>query len=181
MDAVTLVRRLHQHRTWANHQLLAAAEKLSEEQLRRAFPIGQGSLWKTLCHLYAAEYIWLDALEGQDQSLAPGDVAGKLPGNQEGDHAARTLAELATRWVELDDRWQQYLETLTDDALDETIYKVRSTGGRYEFRRADILIHVCTHAHYTVAQANNMLRHAGAESIPDPMVITLARSERAIG
>jgi uncharacterized damage-inducible protein DinB len=177
MEAVTLVRRLHHHRTWANRQLLAAAQELADEHLRRELPIGQGSLWKTLCHLHAAEYVWLDALLGKDQSLAPGDVAGKLPGNQEGENAVKTLAELDTRWAELDGRWGQYLESLTNEQLDEIIYKVRSTGGRYAFRRADILVHVCTHAHYTVAQANNMLRHVGAKSIPDPMMITLARSE----
>ncbi len=149
--------------------------------MRREFPIGQGSLWKTLCHLYAAEYVWLDALQGKDQSLAPGDVAGKLPGNQEGENAVKTLAELGTRWAELDGRWQAYLESLTNEQLDDVIYKVRSTGGRYAFRRADILVHVCTHAHYTVAQANNMLRHAGATSIPDPMMITLVRSEPPLG
>ena len=176
-----MIRRLHQHRTWANHRLLDAADTLSDEQLRRVFPIGQGSIWKTLLHLYAAEYVWLDALEGRAQSLAPGDVAGKLPGNQEGDNPITTLAELRRRWTELDARYEEYLNKLTDAELDDKVNKVRTSGERFVFRRADILIHICTHAHYTIAQANNMLRHAGAESIPDPMMITLARSEPGIG
>ncbi len=181
MNSTAVIRRLHQHRAWANYRLLDAAGPLSDEQLRRAFPIGQGSLWKTLLHLYAAEYVWLDALLGHEQSLAPGDMAGKLPGNQEGDNPIASLAELRSRWSELDNRYEEYLDKLTDQQLDDKVNKVRTSGERFVFRRADILIHVCTHAHYTVAQANNMLRHAGAESIPDPMVITLARSEPAIG
>lgn len=181
MNSTAVIRRLHQHRAWANHRLLDAAETLSDQQLRQAFPIGQGSLWKTLLHLYAAEYVWLDALLGKEQSLAPGDVAGKLPGNQEGENPIAMLAELRRRWTELDARYEEYLIKLTDAELDDKVNKVRTSGERFVFRRADILIHICTHAHYTIAQANNMLRHAGAVTIPDPMVITLARSEPAIG
>jgi uncharacterized damage-inducible protein DinB len=167
MNSTAVIRRLHQHRAWANHRLLDAAETLSDEQLRQAFPIGQGSLWKTLLHLYAAEYVWLDALEGHERSLAPGDVAGKLPGNQEGENPITSLAELRQRWTELDERYGEYLSRLTDQQLDDKVNKVRTSGECFVFRRADILIHVCMHAHYTVAQANNMLRHAGAESISD--------------
>src|SRR5262245_66447311 len=69
VDAVALVRRLHQHRSWVNEKLLAAAALLSDEQLRRPFPIGQGSVWKTLLHLYAGEYVWLEALEGNEDPV----------------------------------------------------------------------------------------------------------------
>jgi uncharacterized damage-inducible protein DinB len=181
MNSTTVIRRLHQHRAWANHRLLDAADALSDEQLRQSFPVGQGSLWKTLLHLYAAEYVWLEALRGKPESLAPGDVAGKLPGNQEGEHSIPSLAQLRQHWAELDARYEAYLNTLTDAALDDQVNKVRTSGERFVFRRSDVLLHICTHAHYTIAQANNMLRHAGAASIPDPMVITLARSEPAIG
>ncbi len=54
MNAVELLRRLHQHRAWVNANLLAAAETLSHEQLQSEFRIGQGSIWKSLLHLYAA-------------------------------------------------------------------------------------------------------------------------------
>ena len=40
-----------------------------------------------------------------------------------------------------------------------------------------MLLHLCTHAQYTVAQAVNMLRQAGAEALPDVMLISLARQE----
>jgi uncharacterized damage-inducible protein DinB len=177
MNAVEPLRRLHQHRAWVNEQLLESAGKLSEQQLKRAFPIGQGSIWKSLLHLYAAEYVWLDALHGREQSVAPGDVPGKLPGNQQGEGAIATLEELKTAWRQSEARWRKYLDELVPERLADAVYKVRSTGGRFAFRRLDILLHVCTHAQYTVAQVVNMLRHAGADSLPDVMLITLARSE----
>jgi uncharacterized damage-inducible protein DinB len=57
MNAINLIQRLHQHRAWVNENLLAAATALSDDQLRQEFQIGQGSIWKSLLHLYAAEFV----------------------------------------------------------------------------------------------------------------------------
>lgn len=166
---------------WVNHRLLEAARPLTDAQLRQPFVIGQGSVWKTLTHLLAAEYVWLEALLGNEGPLLPGDVRGKLPGNQEGKGAIASLDELAARWRELDDRWNDCLNSLTDDALDETVYKTTSSGGgqRFGTSRADVLLHVCTHAQYTTAQLVNMLRQLGLTQFPETMLISLARQEAA--
>jgi uncharacterized damage-inducible protein DinB len=179
MNATQLVRRLHQHRIWVNHKLLGAARQLAPEALTKSLAIGQGSIWKSLVHLYGAEFVWLEALEGRETALAKGDVAGKLPGNQEGPDKIASLDELAQLWRELDRRWQGYLEHLTDAALNDDVSKVSSQGVRRILKRSDILLHVCTHAHYTTAQVVNMLRQLGASPLPDPMLITLAREEAA--
>jgi uncharacterized damage-inducible protein DinB len=166
---------------WVNHQLLEAAQSLTEEQLRRPLPIGQGSVWKTLSHLLAAEYVWLEALGGNDDPLLPGDLPGRLPGNQEGAGAVASLDELRAKWRELDDRWNNYLRTLTDDSLNEIVYKISTSSGfgkRHGTRRADVLLHVCTHAQYTTAQLVNMLRQLHVTSLPDAMLISMARGEK---
>lgn len=180
MTASNLIRRLHQHRMWVNHCLLEAVRSLSEEQLRQPFAIGQGTVWKTLTHLLAADYVWLEALLGNETPVMPGDVTGRLPGNQEGEGALRSLNELVSRWHELDQRWNLYLGTLTDDALDHLIYKTSTSSGlgkRYGTRRAEVLLHVCTHAQYTTAQMMNMLRQLGVSPLPEVMLISLARME----
>ncbi len=182
MNGAELIRRLHEHRTWVNHRLLDAAQSLSEEALRRQMPIGQGSIWKSLLHLYAAEYVWLAALLGDEAPLVPGDAPGKIPGNQQAAGSMTSLAELESKWRELDARWQTYLASLTDVDLDALVFKVSSLQKtRAASRRGDILLHVCTHAQYTTAQVINMLRHVGADSLPDPMLITMARQEAAAG
>jgi uncharacterized damage-inducible protein DinB len=48
---------------------------------------------------------------------------------------------------------------------------------RFGSRRADVMLHVCTHAQYTTAQVVNMLRQIGVEKLPDVMLIALARQE----
>jgi uncharacterized damage-inducible protein DinB len=177
MNAVELLQRLHQHRTWVNSNLLAAAAALSDEQLRSAFQIGQGSIWKSLLHLYAAENVWLEALLGNEAFLVPGDLPGKIPGNQQGEGGVTGLDDLRQKWSALDQRWVGYLAALTPAALQEVVYRRSSLGQRFGTRRSDVLLHVCTHAHYTAAQVINMLRHAGVEKLPETMLISLARHE----
>jgi uncharacterized damage-inducible protein DinB len=182
MDAVDLLKRLHQHRAWVNGNLLNAAAQMSDEQLRSLFEIGQGSIWRSLVHLYAAEYVWLEALLGNDDPLVQGDVPGKIPGNQQGEGKITGLDELRQKWSALEQRWVEYLASLKPDALNELVYKKIASSGwgkRFGTRRGDVLLHVCTHAQYTTAQVVNMLRQAGAEKLPDVMLISLARQEGA--
>ncbi len=179
MSPTPLIQRCHQDRHWAKQQILAVAEQLTEHQLQRSFEIGQGSIWKSLTHLYAAEYVWLEALNGNETPLTPGDAAGQLPGNQQGEGAMVSLSELTIRWAKLDEQWNTYLDTLTQNSLSKFVYKVSSTSGqRQRTQVSDILIHICTHAQYTIAQIVNMMRHAGAGSLKDTMLITLARQEQ---
>lgn len=177
MNAVELLQRLHQHRAWVNGNLLTAAATLSDEQLWSAFPIGQGSVWKSLLHLYAAEYVWLETLLGNEGFLVPGDLPGKIPGNQQGEGGIAGLNDLRQKWAALEQRWIGYLASLTPPALEEVVNRKSSSGQRFGTRRSDVLLHVCTHAHYTAAQVVNMLRHVGVEKLPDTMLISLARQE----
>jgi uncharacterized damage-inducible protein DinB len=176
MNAVELLQRLHQHRGWVNSNLLAAAAILSDEQLQAAFQIGQGSIWKSLVHLYAAEYVWLEALLGNEAFVVPGDLPGKIPGNQQGEGGITGFDDLRQKWSSLDHRWVGYLASLTPSSIQEVVYRKGSLG-RFGTRRSDVLLHVCTHAHYTAAQVVNMLRHAGMEKLPETMLISLARKE----
>jgi uncharacterized damage-inducible protein DinB len=182
MDAISLLQRLHQHRAWVNGKLQDAAGQLSDEQLYAQFAIGQGSVWKSLLHLCAAEHVWLETLKGNEQGLFPGDAPGQIPGNQQGEGRIADLADLRQRWAALDDRWTAYLASLSPEALDEVVYRTRTKDGatmRLSVRRGDALLHVCTHAHYTAAQAVNMLRQNGVAKLPEIMLMAMARMDAA--
>ncbi|WP_146506828.1 DinB family protein [Thalassoglobus neptunius] len=170
--------RLHRHRMWSNHRILKSTGSLTKDQLHTPFPIGQGTVWKTLTHLQAGEYVWLEALLGNDSPVFPGDISNQLPGNQNGVNPISTHTELMSRWKELDQRWNDYLDTVTDDSLNDLVYKISTSSGqgkRFATRRSDVLLHICTHAQYTTAQLINMLRHLNCSKLPDVMLITMAR------
>jgi uncharacterized damage-inducible protein DinB len=178
MNVVELFQRLHQHRAWVNGNLLTAATTLTDEELRSPFQIGQGSIWKSLVHLYAAEYVWLEALHGNEAFLVPGDLPGKIPGNQQGAGGIAGLDDLRQKWITLEQRWVGYLGTLRPAALEQVVYRKGSLG-RFGTRRSDVLLHVCTHAHYTAAQVVNMLRQIGVDRLPSPLRGTRRSDERA--
>jgi uncharacterized damage-inducible protein DinB len=122
--------------------------------------------------------VWLEGLLGNDDPLVQGDLPGKIPGNQEGKGGIVGLDDLRQKWSALEKRWAGYLGSLTPEPLDDLVYKKSFAGGkRFGTRRSDVLLHVCTHAHYTAAQVINMLRHLGVEKLPETMLISLARSE----
>jgi uncharacterized damage-inducible protein DinB len=185
--ALNILQRLHQHRAWANEKLVAAAGALSHEQLHQAFEIGQGTVWRSLVHMYAAEYVWLETVQGNSEALCPGDLPGKLPGNQLGQGGIQSFDDLRQKWAALEMRWQNYLATLASgpaavDALDETVERRGSAarGGQpYFIRRSEAMLHVCLHAHYTLAQVINMLRQLGVKDFPDRMLIQLTWEETA--
>jgi len=172
--SVEVISRMHQHRMWVMGNLIKACELLTEEQLKQPFEIGQGTVWKSLTHMHGAEYVWLEALRGNPKGLCPGDLAGKLTGNQEGENPIRSIGELRERCSALDDEWTRYLETLTEEKLLETINR-QSIQGLMGTTARDVLLHVCTHAHFTSAQVINMLRRLGVSPLPDSMLITMAR------
>jgi uncharacterized damage-inducible protein DinB len=180
MDTIRLIKRLHQHRAWANGNLLTAAAQLSDEQLHATFEIGQGSIWKSLVHMHAAEFVWLETLLGNETALFPGDLPGMIPGNQQGEGGIKDLSDLREKSAAQEQRWTAYLAGLSPDSLDEVIHRSRQVGGqtvRFGCRCSDALLHVCTHAHYTTAQVVNTLRHCGLEKLPEVMLIAMARME----
>ncbi len=181
MNSTASIRRLHEHRMWVNHGLIDAVQSLTQDQLRQSLPIGQGTVWKTLTHMMAAEYVWLETLLGNETATMPGDAPNRLPGNQEGNGAIQTMDELVNRWHQLDTRWQAYLSSITDESLDDIVFRISTSSGagkRFGTKRSDILLHVCTHAHYTTAQLVNMLRQLGQTEFPDTMLITMARQSQ---
>jgi uncharacterized damage-inducible protein DinB len=176
-SVVDVFRRLQEHRVWVNEQLLDAAAKLSEEERQRVFAIGQGSLWRSFLHMYAAEYIWLETMQGNETAICPGDVRGKLPGNQLGEGGVTSFEDLREKWSEMQRRWSDYLASLSPESFDEAVYRVSASdnaGQRFVCRRSDALLHLYTHAHYTVAQVMNILRQLGVKELPQPMMISLA-------
>lgn len=168
MTSLDVIRRLHGHRAWVSAQLMNAAEMLTEVQLHRSFEIGRGSVWASLVHLYAAELNWLEAIEGnQNPALL-------------GDNAFDSLPQLEPAWAALEGRWRSLLSSLTESELPRMVAKV--SGGKLQATPlVDVLLHVCTHAHYTTAQTVNMLRRLGIPPTerPDNMLITMSRREHA--
>jgi uncharacterized damage-inducible protein DinB len=165
MEAIQILRRLHQYRAWSNWQLLHACRPLSREQLDAPFEIGQGSVWKSLVHLLAADSLWVDAFEGRPDSPVPCEAEFK------------DLEELANRWANLERRWLDVLTRLDGSDLERPVLREDLQNRCFSLGGVDAHLQVCTHAAYTAAQVVNMLRRLGVASLPSCMLVAMAYAE----
>ncbi len=170
MNAIDLVRRLRQHERWAYLRLLEAVKALTPEQQKQEFAIGMGSLWNTVVHLYAADYVWIETLTGNPHATSPFDIRFER------------LEDLEAAWQIADAKWKQLLDTLTEADLTRLVQRTNSvTRLSFSTPIGDALLHVALHAQYTTAQATNMLRQLGVTPALNTMLITMSREERGPG
>jgi uncharacterized damage-inducible protein DinB len=165
MEAIQILRRLHQYRAWSNRQLLDACRPLSREQLDTPFEIGQGSVRKSLVHLLAADSLWVDAFEGRPDSPVPCEADFK------------DLEELANRWADVDRRWLDALARLEGSDLERPVLRADLQNRCFSLGGVDAHLQVCTHAAYTAAQVVNMLRRLGVTPLPSCMLVAMAYAE----
>ncbi len=167
LDAIT---QLHAHRRWARDRVLALVRPLGEGARRSAFEMGPGSVMGVLAHCYGAELAWINVLERTDPST-------ELPGAD----AFPTLEALEAAWAAVDARWDAWMQACRRDPARLTQPAVRRRQGKdYATSAADVMLHVCTHQHYHMAQLTNMLRRLGVP-IPAPWLdlIVMAREQWA--
>lgn len=154
MDGLGVVKRMHGYSRWSRGVVLDSASGLDDVALRRSFPIGIGSMWDSLVHMYEAESGWLVVASGD----ADHDFAIEPPAD---------MGRLIEAWSVLDGRWDAFLGGLSEADLDRVITRQsRMLGRAIRFTVADVCLHVCTHAVHTLAQCRNMLRGCGVESQP---------------
>jgi uncharacterized damage-inducible protein DinB len=127
------IRLLYDYNYWANHRLLAAAEKCATEQLHASLPMSWHSVMGTFAHILGAEWIWRERCQG----VSPTKV---LDPSQ-----FTTLAALRRRWDEEEAALRGYVNGLSDADLPRVI-DYRNTSGK-PLRRVlwQILLHVVNH------------------------------------
>lgn len=146
------------HNLWANRSLLDACAALSDEQWRRRFDIGPGSLHDTMTHIVGAMRVWNDV-------LARREVRPRIEGSRYSVAEVRALhdeagADLATQ--------------AASEPLDRTVTRTRE-GQTYTFTRGGVLTHVTTHGVHHRAQALNVLRQLGVTKSPASAVVEWMR------
>jgi uncharacterized damage-inducible protein DinB len=164
MDLGT-IRILFQHNDWGREQLMAVADRLTDEQLDRPFEMGPGTLRKTLEHIFAAEWVWLARWGGR--SPTQGECPRNLP----------TMGDLLRVWRETATQREAFLNTLTDADLERDVDYRNTVGKPGRYQLGIMMLHVCTHGTHHRAQAINMLRQLGVT--PPELDVTAMVPNRA--
>lgn len=137
MSQMARFRRMFEHAAWANTTVLAA--------LQDGPAPDKACAW--LAHLVGAERLWLARLQHEPATMP---VWPDLD-----------LAACGQEFPALATAWQEYLETLDDEALEDGIGYRNSKGEFWTSTVGDILSHVLLHAHYHRGQIASAQREAG--------------------
>ncbi len=142
-----LIQRYQRYGDWALQRVLDEAQWLSDEQLDRDWSMGQGSLRKTLLHLYDAETWWQSIWQGQSIPFPK-----SLP--------ETTLEVYAQNWRSMAAERSRLGCEIGQKGMEKVV--VADFGsGPLQFRISESMIQLCVHGTLHRAQANNMLRSLG--------------------
>src|SRR5260370_38321367 len=88
------MRVLYDYNAWANHRAMEAASKLATDQFVQPMGSSFGSVRDTLAHIFGAEWIWLERVQGRSPASLPDTTQFKDTGSLRAgwnEHEARLL------------------------------------------------------------------------------------------
>ena len=148
------IRHLFDYTEWANELALKAAAELSDEDLRRDFKISHCSIFVTLLHMAAAEWIWLERWHGRSP-------AKKEAWSLWTTDSCADLEVLNQRWSELIERRAQLISQLDEPGLAAELPFKLLSGDPNSLRLVDQMQHVVNHATLHRGQVVGMIRQLG--------------------
>lgn len=141
--------RLHlDYSAWATNRLLGAAAALANTELTHDFKTSDKNVLGTLGHVFGAERIWFERINGNSPTSFVHDEA-------------RDFAALQKAWPLLQRQWKDWAAQLTDEAVLAKIAYRDLKGNPWEQPLWQILLHVVNHGTHHRGQASGFLRSLG--------------------
>ena len=134
------------YKSWADGGLY----QIVEEHLGRLADFDQGVLLQVLDHMHAVDRIFRHHLLGKRHGYERARSGEPMP-----------FPVLAEQVRELDDWYVDYVGTLPEDRVGETIEFAFTNGAPARMRRGDILLHVALHGTYHRGSAGILLQKNG--------------------
>lgn len=133
MNLLEYLQKLYDYHYWANKHVLAAAEKLTDEQLHRPQGHSWGSVHGTLLHMTDAEWIWLQRWHGNSPKTFP-------------DRADfESLTAIRQRWDDLEAEMRAFIAGQTEQSLQEEIAYANTAGNSYRLILWQMMAHLANH------------------------------------
>ena len=150
---------------WANQQIVDTLSRLSEtaseKDLGNSFP----SVKKTTLHIWDAEQIWLNRLQGMPILSFPSK-------NFEG-----TFAEACTGLLDTSRQFLEFAEKQTEGFFEEELEFNTISFGASRSRAHEMIHHCMNHSTYHRGQLVTMGRQLGLENMPSTDMIFYLRND----
>ena len=126
---------------------MEAALKLSPEDLEKEMSVSHSSILKTLGHIHFADRIWFSRVADPSTEV----------------HRTSDLPLLQSAWPEIQRKWEEWADSLTDADAARVVSFKSSFGGAVEMPVGQIVLHVVNHATLHRGQVVAMLRQLGVQ------------------
>lgn len=153
-----LIRLLFQYNLWADRRLLDVCASLTNEQFTRSLGSSFSSVRDTLAHLYGAEYIWNERIQGRSTATLPQGT--DFP----------DLASVRAKLEGMDLYFIDYVSKLSQQDLDR-VMRYKSVGGN-EFSNPlwQSLHQLTNHGSYHRGQVVTLLRQLGVKPVSTDLI-----------
>jgi len=162
------INQLFNYTEWANNLAMEAAAQLPDDSLRRDFGISHQSIFGTLLHMAAAEWIWLERWNGRSPAKAEA-------WSQWTTESYADVDALRARWKEEVTRRWRYMSELDNARLSEELPFRLLSGDASSMRLVDQMQHVANHATMHRGQVVGMIRQLGMDPPSTDLLFYLRR------
>lgn len=140
---------LYKYNQWANAKILNASANLSQEQFLADASYPHGGLRGTLTHTLFAEWVWRNRWQGNSPTfrIQPEEFP--------------TFDALRARWMEEEKSLMEFVDSLTDEHLDQIIQYKNTKGLPFEQTLWKMMAHVVNHGTQHRAEAAALLTDFG--------------------
>ncbi len=133
---------------WASRRIVDAASRLSPDELKHDFKTADGSVLKTLAHVYAADRAWLARVRGQSLASFITD-------------ADYRVSVLQNDWPALLESWRAWALDLTDERARSLVSYTDLKGNSWQNPLWQIVLHVVNHGTHHRGQVAGFIRSLG--------------------
>jgi len=147
---------------WANNEMIKCVEKLSQEQLHQTIDSSFNSVFKTILHIWDAEYIWLQRMQGSSINEWPSKMMDK-----DGFSTNLFLASSAN--------FSDFVAAGNDAFFELTCAYTNLKGEQFSTAYSSIIMHCMNHGTYHRGQLVTMFRQLGLTEIPSTDFIAFER------
>ncbi|MCB1189399.1 MAG: DinB family protein [Leptospiraceae bacterium] len=147
MYSIDLIQTLFKYNYWSIDQIRNTLEKMSEEDFVRDMGDGVGSIRDKLVHIYGAEKIWYERIQGNMISF---------PKNEEYSNQESIWSD----WDVLRKNFLNLVSGMNEDDIQKKITYKNFKGEPFQQPIWEILIHVTNHGTYHRGQVGSLIRRA---------------------
>jgi uncharacterized damage-inducible protein DinB len=153
-----LLRTLFQYNAWADRRLLDACAALTNEQFTRNLGSSFSSVRDTVVHLYGAEWVWNERIQGRSPSAL---VSGA---------GFPDLASVREKLEEMDQFYIDYVSKLTQQDLERVMRYKAFSGDEFSNPLWQSLHQLTNHASYHRGQVVTMMRQLGVKAVSTDLI-----------